>query len=71
MELVNYLSLLPTTYKVLLNILPSELTPYVKKITGVYHCEFRRNVSTTDHIYCIRQILEKNGTIMGQYISYL
>jgi len=27
--------------------------------------------STTDQIFCIRQILEKNGSIMGQYISYL
>jgi hypothetical protein len=26
---------------------------------GDYQCGFRRNRSTTDHIICIRQILEK------------
>ena len=28
-------------------------------ITGDHHCGFRRKRSTTDHIFCIRQILEK------------
>jgi hypothetical protein len=32
---------------------------------------FRRNRSTTDGIFCIRKILEKNGSVMGQCISYL
>jgi len=36
-------------------------------VIGDYHCEFRRNSSSTDQIFCIRQILEKNGSIMGQY----
>jgi len=26
---------------------------------GDHQCGFRRNRSTTDHIFCIRQILEK------------
>jgi len=57
----NYrgISLLPTTYKILSNILLSRLIPYAKKITGDHQCGFRRNRSTIDHIFCIRQILEK------------
>jgi hypothetical protein len=59
----NYrgISLLPTTYKILSNILLSRLIPYAEKIMGNHQCGFRRNSSTTDHIrvFCIRQILEK------------
>ena len=57
----NYrgISLLPTTYKILSNILLSRLIPYAEKVIGDYQCGFRRNRSTTDHIFCIRQILEK------------
>jgi len=57
----NYrgISLLPTTYKILSNILLSRLIPYAKEIIVDHQCGFRRNRSTIDHIYCIRQILEK------------
>ena len=57
----NYrgLSLLPTTYKVLFNILLSRLIPYAEEIIGDHQCGFRRNRLTTDHIFCIRQILQK------------
>ena len=57
----NYrgISLLPTTYKILSNILLSRLIPYAEEIIGDHQCGFRRNRSTTDHIFCIRQILEK------------
>ena len=57
----NYrgISLLPTTYKILSNILLSRLIPYVKEIIGDHRCGFRRNRSTIDHIFCIRPILEK------------
>ena len=57
----NYkgISLLPTTYKILSNILLSRLIRYAKEIIGDYQCDFRRNRLTIDHIYCIRQILEK------------
>jgi tRNA U38,U39,U40 pseudouridine synthase TruA len=52
--------LLPTTtYKILSNIPLSRLKPYAKEIVGDHQCGFRRNRSTTDHIFCIRQILEK------------
>jgi hypothetical protein len=57
----NYrgISLLSTTYKSLSYILLSRLTPYAEEIIGGHQCGFRRNRSTTDHIFCIRQILEK------------
>ena len=57
----NYrgISLLPTTYKILSNILLSRLTPYVEEIIEDHQGGLRRNRSTTDHIFCIRQILEK------------
>jgi hypothetical protein len=42
------------------NILPSRLIPYAEEIIGDHQCVFRRNRSTTDHIFgIIRQILEK------------
>ena len=55
----NYrgISLLPTTYKMLSNILLSRLIPYAEEVIGDHRCGFRRNRSTTDHIFCIRQIL--------------
>jgi hypothetical protein len=58
----NYsgISLLPTTYKTLSNILLSSLTPYAGETTGDHESGFRRNRSTTDHMFCVRQILEKN-----------
>ena len=57
----NYkgISLLSTTYKLLSNILLSRLIPYAKEIIGDHQCGFRRNRSTSNHIFCIRQILEK------------
>jgi hypothetical protein len=57
----NYrgISLLSTTYKILSNILLSRLTPYAEEIIGDHQCGFRRNRSTTDHIFSICQILEK------------
>jgi len=50
---------LPTTYKILSNILLSRLVPYAKEIIGDHQCGFRRNRSTIDHIFFIRQMLEK------------
>ena len=57
----NYrgMSLLQTTYEILSNILLSRLTPYAEEVIGDHQCGFRRNRSTTDHIICIRQTLEK------------
>jgi hypothetical protein len=57
----NYrgISLLPTTYKILSNILLSRLIPYAEEIMGDHQCGVRCNRSTTDHIFCICQILEE------------
>jgi len=70
----NYrgISLLPTTYKILSNILLSRLIPYAKEIIGDHQCGFRCNRSTIDHIFCIRRILEKKWEYtMKKFISSL
>jgi hypothetical protein len=56
----NYrgLSLLSTTY-ILSNILLSKLTTYAVEIIGDHQCGFQNDRLTTDHIFSIRQILEK------------
>jgi hypothetical protein len=65
----NYpgISLFSTAYKTLSNILLARLTPYVNEVIGDHQCGFRRNGSTMDQIFYIRQILEKkweyNGTV--------
>jgi hypothetical protein len=47
---------------------------YVNKIVGDHQCEFRRNRSTMDQIFYIRQILEKkweyNGTVHKIFIDF-
>jgi hypothetical protein len=60
-DCINYrgISLLSTTCKILSNILLSRLTAYAEEIIGNHECGFRRNRSTTDHIFNIGQILEK------------
>jgi hypothetical protein len=66
LSLSRGISLLSTAYKILSNILLARLTPYVNEIIGDHQCGFRRNRSTMDQIFYIRQILEKkwdhNGT---------
>jgi hypothetical protein len=72
----NYrgISLLPTTYKLLSDILLSRLPPYAEEIVGDYQCGFRCNRSTTDHIFCIHQILEKkcqyNAAVHQPFIEF-
>jgi hypothetical protein len=55
----NYrgISLLPTSYKILSNILLSRLIPYADEIIGEHQCGFRRNRSTTDQTFYIFQIM--------------
>lgn len=58
----NYrgISLLATSYKVFSNVLLDRLTPHAEQILGDHQCGFRNNRSTTDQIFTIRQLLEKN-----------
>jgi len=44
--------------KFLLTVLLSMITKYAGEIIGVHQCGFRNNRSTSEHIKCIRQILE-------------
>ena len=53
------MSFLNTSYKILSNILLSRMTPYANEIIGEYQCGFTRNRSTVDHIFSIRQMLQK------------
>jgi hypothetical protein len=66
--------LLSTSYKILSNIHLSRLTPYVNEIIGDHQYGFRRNQSTTDQIFCIRQILAKkweySGTVHQLFIDF-
>jgi hypothetical protein len=57
----NYrgISLLPTTNKILSNILLPRLIPYAEEVIGDYQCGFRHNKSTADRMFCICQILLK------------
>jgi hypothetical protein len=69
------MSLLSTSYDILSNILLSMLRPYIDEIIGDRQCVFRRNRSITDHIFCIRHILEKrkweyNDTVDQLFIDF-
>jgi hypothetical protein len=48
-------------YKILSKILFSRLIPYGMEIIGDHQCGFEHNRSNTDQIFCISQILRKNG----------
>jgi hypothetical protein len=75
-ECNNYrgISLLSTSYNILLNILLSRLVPYINEIIGDGQCGLRCNRSTTDQIFCIGQILEKkweyNETVHQLFIDF-
>jgi hypothetical protein len=72
----NYrgISLLSAAYKILSNILPTRLTPYVNEVTGDHQCGFYHNRSTMDQIFYIQQILEKkckyNGMVHQLFIDF-
>jgi hypothetical protein len=56
------------------NILLARLMPYADEIIGDHQCGFWRNRSTTDQIFYIWQILEKNweynGTVHQLFIDF-
>jgi hypothetical protein len=68
------ISLLPTAYKILSNILLAKLTPYVNEVIGDHQCGFLHNSSTVDQVFYIWQILEKkweyNGTVHQLFIDF-
>jgi hypothetical protein len=55
------------------NVLP-RLSSYKDEIVGDHQCGFRCNRSTTDQIFCIRQILKKkweyNETVHQLFIDF-
>jgi hypothetical protein len=75
-DFYNYweIFLLSTAYKILSNIILARLTPYVNEIIGNIQCGFRRNRSTTDQIFYVRQILQKkweyNGAVHQIFIEF-
>lgn len=61
LECGNYrgITLLNIAYKLFANVLYQRLLPYAEENIGEYQCGFRRDRSTTDQIFSVRQILEK------------
>ena len=63
-----------TTYKMLTNFLLSKLSPYLEEFLVIISVDFECNRSTTDHIFYIRQILEKkweyNKTVYYLFVDY-
>jgi hypothetical protein len=63
-----------TAYRILSNILLSRLTPHADEIIGDHQCGFRRNRSTMDQIFYVRQILQKeweyNGRVHQLFIDF-
>jgi uncharacterized protein YbcI len=72
----NYrgISLLSVIYTVLSKILAKRLNPYAEEILGDYQCGFRRDRSTTDQIFALKNILEKcyeyNSTLHQLFIDF-
>jgi hypothetical protein len=63
-------SLILTSYKIIPNILISRLILYIDENIEDYQFGFRHNRSTTNQIFCIHQLLDKNWSTMRQYIRY-
>ena len=53
------ISLFPTTYKIVSDILLCRLTPCAEEIIGDHQCGFESNRTTADRIFCICEILNK------------
>jgi hypothetical protein len=62
LECQNYreISWLNVVYKISTDILAHHIKVYTDEILGEYQDGFRQGCNTTDHIFTIRQILEKS-----------
>ena len=62
MTCANYrgISLLPSAYKILSKILSSRLEPFSEAFLSEYQAGFRRQRSTSDQLFSIRQIVQKS-----------
>ena len=69
----NYrdISLLPTTYKILSNILLSRLTPYAKEIIGIINVAFDATVRLFIIYSAFTKYLRKNVNTIKRFISSL
>jgi hypothetical protein len=65
------MSPLPNEYKILFNILPSVLTPYVEEIVGDHQCGFRRIKSIADQIFHIGKTTKKKNEYKGAVLQLL
>jgi hypothetical protein len=61
-------------YKILTNVLPAKLTPYVNEIVGDHQCGFHCTRSTTNKIFYVCLILEEKweytGTMHQLFINF-
>jgi len=64
-------SLLPTTYKILSNILLSRLIPHAKEIIGIINVAFDVTGRLLIIYSAFAKYLRKNGNTMNQFINSL
>ena len=69
----NYrgISLLPTTYKILSNILLSRLSPYTEELLGITNVDLDATGRLLTICFAFGKYWRKNGNSMKQYISSL